>query len=804
MVILVGFDAAEAYLNGIGGAHGAAEGEDHARAVLRLVVLGRRPCGVLLRDRHKAVVVFREEVAKLVVFGEVVARPVEVLAHGADLPLVVHVLPRAHGHAVGPCRAEQVGVSQRGAEPDARVRIPPSSRGVLVLVGLGTAIPQALEITAPQGHRAGHHLDVEAMAAARAVVDKQARTTFQHGVPEPPEVVDVVDFSRAAALALGGFPLVGVPPVLQRDDVAVLTVASEVQFLDHAENFLNHGIAHGVVGEVDKDVVLVGGVEVEVPRPVGDVAAGALGLEPHKEFAVMVVQGLYHIAVALGMVEGADFPRADLGPVGHLLVGGEIGQRLVPARINPAVVEGKFGVPDGLPAALEGFRGHPAPEDGREGALVAARKVRLLEGRQFLADVAAPAVVGVVLPVGVDHDGGGRGAEVLAGAQAHMHILHAVTNAEIVHAAVKLRFPLPRPADGHKNAVLPVAVHGIEEGRAMKPASSALAGFLAVLARPHTDGNVEVVVVPRVGTLGGVQDHGLEFPRALAVAAVAGGVGAHGDGDVAVREVGDKTRLVVGGVGPVVRPLDNAVPGEEFIANVQSQTVGENVGEGVVGGQRPTLEPREGNAVVGKRGLGVKSRHNRGGAVAVHEVVDGLQGGLGGVDADVGACVVAVVLPLLLALARMDKDVQGVALVARPHEDHVAGLQFLNGFDFFESLLDAPVGQRRPRAALAVLDGLDHDACLKENPVHEAIAGHDLGVVVESGIDGRVAVDELTVADVVADLFSVVQNGGPHAAVRLVEGTSQLVGDNGAIDAMLIGKRAGLGIVGARYGFGRV
>ena len=316
-----------------------------------------------------------------------------------------------------------------------------------------------------------------------------------------------------------------------------------------------------------------------------------------------------------------------------------------------------------------------------------------------------------------------------------------------------------------------------------------------MIARPHTDGHIHVVVVADVSALGGVEDHAGGLPVLLSVAAGTGSIGLHGEGDIAVVQLGDQSAVVVGGIAPVVRPLDHAVRGEELVLDRQLQAVGEGVGDVVALATSLSLQLREGNAVVLEGGRGHEGGLDGGGAVGVHEVAQGLAGGLGAADALHLARVVAVVRALLLALARVDEGVEGIALGVGAGEHDVAGDQLLDGGDLLKAVVNAPVGQTGAGHALAVLDGLGHVAALEVDPVHQTVTAHGLGVVVEDGIDGGVTVHELTVADVVADLLGVVQDGGGYLAVGSVEQMPQLVGDDSAVDGVLVGHGAGGGVI---------
>ena len=266
------------------------------------------------------------------------------------------------------------------------------------------------------------------------------------------------------------------------------------------------------------------------------------------------------VAVAPRMVEFVDLPGAHVAPVGGLGGGGGGAERLVPARVHPAVIEGIQPVgQDTLPALHQLVGGDTAPEDGGEGTLGAPRSLEAPHGRHGLADEPSPEVVGVDLPLAVGHDGGGGGAEGLAGSHAEGDLGEAVTDAEIRLAAVKVSLPLTRPAQGGQHAVLVIAaLVDLKEGGGTHAAPSRLVADLLVIPRPHTVGGDGVVMIVDVGAVGDEEAEGLGLPGVLLVAAGAGGVGSHGNGQIAVAEIPDQLAPMLRGIAPVVGPAGHA------------------------------------------------------------------------------------------------------------------------------------------------------------------------------------------------------------------------------------------------------
>ena len=65
---------------------------------------------------------------------------------------------------------------------------------------------------------------------------------FQQGVPEPVQVVDILDFRYAGTLRL-----VVVEPIAKGQDVAVLTVTGQLEFPDFGGHQFNDLVGHGIV-----------------------------------------------------------------------------------------------------------------------------------------------------------------------------------------------------------------------------------------------------------------------------------------------------------------------------------------------------------------------------------------------------------------------------------------------------------------------------------------------------------------------------------------------------------------------------
>ena len=757
------------------------------------MVLGGHPGGVDVRGGDEGEEVLGEVVAQAGILGKVALRPVEGLVHTAHTPFGVGMLPGAYRHAVRVGAAEAVGIPQGGAVADARVGIPPGRPHIAVLVDLGTAVPGALVVASPQGHGAGQHLNVDAVAAARAVVDEQVGESLQQSIPEPPEIVDVMDLGGALALAVGvGIPIRAVPGS-QRVEVEVLAVAVHPHLGDHLGDALNELIADLVFADVDEHVVVLGAVRPEVVRPLTDRPPHPLRLEPELELHAPLVEEVGDVAVAHGMVELVDLPRAHIAPVGGLGGGGGGAERLVPARVHPAVIEGIQPVgQDTLPALHQLVGGDTAPEDGGEGALGAPFTLEAAHGGHGLADEPPPEVVGVDLPLSVGHNGGGGGAEGLAGSHAEGDLGEAVTDAENRFPAVKVSLPLTRPAQGGQHTVLVVAaLVDLKEGGSTHAAPSRLVADLLMIPRPHTVGGDGVVVIVDVGAVGDKEAEGLRLPRVLLVAAGAGGVGSHGDGQIAVAEVLDQRASAIGGIAPVVRPAGHAVVLQKFRDHRQLHSVGEGVDHAVGLASHRDLQLIKGRPAVGKGEGGHRDGTHRGGAAGADEVVQRLAGGLGTADALVLARVVAVVHPLFLSLARVDEGVQGIAVLVGTDEDHVAGEKLLHRVDAGKTMLQTPIRQPRAADALAVDVGLIRKARAVQDPIHQTVTADDAGIVVEGGVDGGVTVDKFLVADGIADALGVVEDGGADLPSRGVEHPTRGVVDSTAVEGVFVGKGAG-------------
>ena len=266
--------------------------------------------------------------------------PFQGLAHGADLPFRIGVLPGAHGHAGGIGTPEAVQIAQRGTVADTAVRIPPCRPRILILVSLRAGVPGTLKITSPQRHGTPQQFDVDPVPASGAVVDQQMRKTLQQGIPETVQIVDVVNLGRAAPILQSVLLLpVAAVPEIQRCDVAVLPVAVNRDVPDVLRSHADHVLADTVQLQLCQPVlgVRIGSEAVRSPCPVNP---HALRLKPEQEPDAVLFQKRRDVPVTVRMVVTADLPASGLHPLRGLFGCCRAAQRLIPARVDPAVIKG--------------------------------------------------------------------------------------------------------------------------------------------------------------------------------------------------------------------------------------------------------------------------------------------------------------------------------------------------------------------------------------------------------------------------------------------------------------------------------
>ena len=136
---------------------------------------------------------------------------------------------------------------------------------------------------------------------------------FQQRVPEPVQVVDILDFRHAGALRL-----VVVEPILKGQDVVVLPVTGQMELLDFRGHQLNDLVGNGIVVQGNQQVVQRRVRPGQGFGPLLHAAADPFRLHPYHTVHMALAEKPDDVLIPVRVVLLVDLPYPHVGPFGGL------------------------------------------------------------------------------------------------------------------------------------------------------------------------------------------------------------------------------------------------------------------------------------------------------------------------------------------------------------------------------------------------------------------------------------------------------------------------------------------------------